>query len=99
MCLGRRLICCKTAYDSFLDILKTVGGDNEKHRGAELCKNIEVVDDQMTDVVSKLQLGGKIKSRSKVLELKIKLLKFYHSDCCFYARQYLEVEIFIKLSH
>lgn len=42
---AKNLYCCRTAEDNFLNILKTVGGPNERIRGEELLKRLTVLPD------------------------------------------------------
>uniref|UniRef100_A0A915HJ82 DUF1308 domain-containing protein n=1 Tax=Romanomermis culicivorax TaxID=13658 RepID=A0A915HJ82_ROMCU len=64
---GKRLICCRTAYDAFLHILKTVGGVEERLRAEHFLKKVEIIEDACSSNVSRLQLGAKIKCRSKTI--------------------------------
>lgn len=64
---GKKLICCQTAFDSFNEIVKTVGGPEEIKRAKLLLEKITIVEDKITERIGKLHIGGKIKSRSKVI--------------------------------
>jgi hypothetical protein len=50
---GKKLYCCQTAKDSFISIVNTVGGTNEKIRAEEFLQRITVLPDDATaeDVV------------------------------------------------
>lgn len=41
----KTLYCCQTAYDSFHDIINTIGGPQEKVRAEELMKRVKVLPD------------------------------------------------------
>ncbi|KAB0801949.1 hypothetical protein PPYR_04135 [Photinus pyralis] len=45
---GKNLYCCETARNSFINILNTVGGSNEKIRGQELLSKLIVLPDNAT---------------------------------------------------
>ncbi|XP_044259832.1 UPF0415 protein C7orf25 homolog [Tribolium madens] len=66
---GKKLYCCETARDSFISIVNTVGGVNERKRAENLLQNITVLPDNATadnkvQLIQKLTIGGKIKARS-----------------------------------
>ncbi|XP_022908756.1 UPF0415 protein C7orf25 homolog [Onthophagus taurus] len=77
---GKRLFCCQTAKEDFINILKTVGGPNEKIRGFKFLEMITVLPDDATndDIEANcgfnsviqysgetlLEIGGKIRERS-----------------------------------
>lgn len=68
--LGKELIACESAVSSFLTILKTVGGPNEKMRSENFLPRIKVYPDLSEEQeqtlwrVAKLQVGGKIRERT-----------------------------------
>lgn len=64
---GKKLICCKTAYDNFQDILKTVGGPMERIRAEELFKNVELVPDDPPFYAMNLEESSSVKLRSKII--------------------------------
>eukprot|EP00731_Ephydatia_muelleri_P019710 Em0012g535a len=64
---GKRLMVCRTAYESFTSILETIGGPREKEIGRSLLETLEVVADSPSERALKLQCKGKIKERSKVI--------------------------------
>lgn len=45
---GKKLYCCETARDNFVNILRTVGGPNERIRGEEFLERITVLPDDAT---------------------------------------------------
>lgn len=63
---SRKLICCETARDSFMDIILLLGGENEKRRTDELLAKVEVLPDveTMGQELAQLKIGGRIKPRS-----------------------------------
>jgi hypothetical protein len=63
---GKRLICCRTAIESFNEIVGFIAGPNEKRRVDELMTKIEILPDvdNIPDCLQHIQLGGKIKMRS-----------------------------------
>ncbi|CDW60124.1 DUF1308 domain containing protein [Trichuris trichiura] len=63
----RKLICCQTAVDSFMKILKDVGGPEEQLRAKNLLSRIEVVEDCVSERAKKLTLSSKIKPRTIVM--------------------------------
>lgn len=64
--IDRKLVCCETAHRDFLEILATVGGENEKKRADEMLKNVTVVPDDPSEQALLLEKTSKIKERSKV---------------------------------
>lgn len=66
----KEIIACESAVSSFLTILETVGGPNEKIRSDKFLPRIKVYPDLTEDEertlwsVSKLQVGGKIRERT-----------------------------------
>lgn len=71
--LDRKLVCCETAHRDFLEILATVGGENEKKRADEMLKNVTVVPDDPSEQALLLEKTSKIKERSKVTSRTISL--------------------------
>ena len=63
----KELICCQTAYDNFQDILRTVGGEKEKQRSAELFKYVKVVPDDPAFYALELEESASVKLRSKII--------------------------------
>ncbi|XP_055678574.1 UPF0415 protein C7orf25 homolog [Lutzomyia longipalpis] len=63
---GKRLICCKTAEKSFLDIVSLLGGPEEKYRTEELMRRIEILPDvtEIPEILRNVKIRGKIKQRS-----------------------------------
>lgn len=67
---GKELIACETAIESFLTILKTVGGENEKKRSEAFLNRIKALPDltvnEETEILEryKLQISGKIRERT-----------------------------------
>uniref|UniRef100_A0A0N5AH91 UPF0415 protein C7orf25 homolog n=1 Tax=Syphacia muris TaxID=451379 RepID=A0A0N5AH91_9BILA len=64
---GKKLIICRTAYDSVKNILSTVAGPMEKKRAEELFKNVTVVEDKISERTAALKLSDKINKRSKII--------------------------------
>ncbi len=64
---GKKLVCCQTAKDDFLTILKTLGGPGEEERANELLSRIQVVPDRCSARLDSLKMGGKVRGRSKVI--------------------------------
>lgn len=63
---GKELYVCRSAFESFMTILNTLGGPGEKKRAAEFIPCLIVVDDG-EEKWEKLKTGGKVKERSKVV--------------------------------
>lgn len=67
---GKELIACESAISSFLTILETVGGPNEKLRSEKFLPKIKVYSDLSEEQeqslwrVAKLEVGGKIRERT-----------------------------------
>lgn len=67
---GKELIACETAMKSFLDIVETLGGENEKKRTTEFVPLVKVLPDvtdeeqKLLPNISKLQINGKIRPRT-----------------------------------
>lgn len=66
---NRRLICCRTAVNSFKEIVDLLGGPGEKQRTDEFLLRLEIMDDLPLDEFppdfeETLNIGGKIKPRS-----------------------------------
>lgn len=64
---GKSLICCKTAYDNFQEILNTVGGVNEKKRAEDFFLSVKIVPDNPASYAMELEESASIKLRSKVI--------------------------------
>jgi len=64
---GKQLICCRTAYKNFQEILSTVGGPLEKQRAEELFKSVTIVEDDPAGYAMELEESASIKLRSKVI--------------------------------
>ncbi|VDM42905.1 unnamed protein product [Toxocara canis] len=64
---GKKLIMCRSAYESVQSILSTVAGPEEKKRAKNLFENVQVVDDKLTERAAKLKISDKISPRSKVI--------------------------------
>jgi len=84
-----RLICCRTAMDDFLAIVKLVGGPEEKERAREFVSDriTEIVADQESERVASLAITAQIKPRSKVIFgtgdfLKVRLIVYLHKTDC-----------------
>ncbi|VDN21565.1 unnamed protein product [Gongylonema pulchrum] len=63
----KRLIICRTAYNSVQSILSTVAGPGEKARANELFKKVEIVEDKLSDRTATLKLSDQINERAKVI--------------------------------
>jgi hypothetical protein len=63
---GKRLICCRTAYDSLRQIVRTVGGPTEQQREQLLLAYVHVVDDHITERVRRLTRTDVLSDRAKV---------------------------------
>ncbi|RZF39850.1 hypothetical protein LSTR_LSTR000498 [Laodelphax striatellus] len=61
---GREYICCRTAYNEFLEIMRVLGGPSEKARADEFLKKVQIVEDTP---FPGLKLCGKIKQRSSLI--------------------------------
>ncbi|XP_022187285.2 UPF0415 protein C7orf25 homolog [Nilaparvata lugens] len=61
---GREYICCRTAHNEFVEIMRVLGGPSEKARAEDLLKNVQIVDDVP---FPGLKLCGKIKQRSSLI--------------------------------
>lgn len=62
---NRRLICCETARESFMEITNLLGGPNEKRRALELMAKVQVLPDvESLGEMSNLKVGGRVKERS-----------------------------------
>ncbi|CAJ0958813.1 unnamed protein product, partial [Mesorhabditis belari] len=64
---GHRWIICQTAYESVVNIVSTVAGPAEKKRVEELLKNVEVVEDKLTERSASLPDSERISARSRVI--------------------------------
>lgn len=65
---GKELIVCQTAYENFMNIIDVIGGPKETLRAKELLNKVQIVKDISTGrIMEKLNLGGKIKARSRLV--------------------------------
>lgn len=65
---GKELIVCQTAYENFMNIIDVIGGPKETLRAKELLNKVQIVNDISTGrIMEKLNLGGKIKDRSRLV--------------------------------
>lgn len=65
---GKELIVCQTAYENFMNIIDVIGGPKETLRAKELLNKVQIVNDIPTGrIMEKLNLGGKIKDRSRLV--------------------------------
>ncbi|XP_054707488.1 UPF0415 protein C7orf25 homolog [Uloborus diversus] len=64
---NKKLICCQTAHKDFMEILSTVGGDEEKKRASEFLKRVTVISDNVSPNALCLEKTSKIKDRSKIV--------------------------------
>nr|XP_033187543.1 UPF0415 protein C7orf25 homolog [Bombus vancouverensis nearcticus] len=65
---GKKLIVCQTAYENFMNIIDVIGGPRETLRAKELLSKVQIVKDIPTGrIMEKLNLGGKIKDRSRLV--------------------------------
>jgi len=63
----KELLCCQTAYDNFQDILRTVGGCEEKKRAEEFFKRVKLIPDDPAFYAMELEESASIKERSKII--------------------------------
>ncbi|XP_043262432.1 UPF0415 protein C7orf25 homolog [Colletes gigas] len=64
----KELIVCQTAYENFMNIVNVIGGSKETLRAKELLNRVQIVNDLPTGrIIEKLNLGGKIKDRSRLV--------------------------------
>lgn len=64
---GKSLYSCKTAVESFREIVKTIAGPKETKRANELLERITIVNDQPSERTLLLCNSGKINERSKII--------------------------------
>lgn len=65
---GKELIVCQTAYENFMNIIDVIGGPKETVRAKELLSKVQIVNNVTTGrIMEKLNLGGKIKDRSRLV--------------------------------
>lgn len=65
---GKELIVCHTAYINFMNIIDIIGGPKETARAEDLLKRVRIVDDIAKGrIMERLNLGGKIKDRSRLV--------------------------------
>lgn len=73
--IGKQLICCETAVNSFKDIVSLLGGPGEKQRAEELISQLNILPDvDITDELTSINVTGQIKERS----LKIFFFGLHH---------------------
>ncbi|XP_034180146.1 UPF0415 protein C7orf25 homolog [Osmia lignaria lignaria] len=64
----KELIVCQTAYENFMNIIDVIGGPKETLRAKELLSRVRIVNDIPAGrIIEKLNLGGKIKDRSRLV--------------------------------
>jgi len=63
----KELIACESAMRDFKTIVATLGGEGEKKRTEDLCRQVVVVPDQISHRLQQLHLTGKIKDRSRAI--------------------------------
>lgn len=63
----KELVVCQTAHDNFTNIINLIGGSNEKKRADELMSRVKIVEDIPKGRIMELNLGGKIKERSRLV--------------------------------
>ncbi|KAG8227747.1 hypothetical protein J437_LFUL007537 [Ladona fulva] len=63
---GKELLVCRSAFESFMTILNTLGGPGEKKRATEFIPRITIVEDG-EESFEHLKTGGKVKERSRVV--------------------------------
>lgn len=81
---GKRIIACKTAVESFQEIIDNLGGENEKTRAGELLSKLEILPDlDNVESVLNVDLSTHIKDRSR----KIFAFGIYHSAITITANQ------------
>ncbi|XP_044756203.1 UPF0415 protein C7orf25 homolog [Coccinella septempunctata] len=85
---GKTLYCCQTAYDSFIEIMNTIGGPEEKIRGDKLLENVKVLPDnasvedtddfETTEAFSNIQYtpDKEIKVGGQITERSLKVFRF-----------------------
>jgi len=65
---NKELICCETAWKSFVDIIKLLGGENERRRMEELKLRLTVLPDvQNPEQVLPIEVSAQIKERSRLI--------------------------------
>lgn len=64
--IGRQLVCCETARQSFEEIVNLLGGPRERERTTALLEKVQVFPDvdDLCDELVELKVGGRIKPRS-----------------------------------
>ncbi|XP_071454940.1 UPF0415 protein C7orf25 homolog [Hetaerina americana] len=63
---GKQLCVCKSAFDSFMTILNTLGGPGERGRAAEFVPRLNIVEDGEENWAN-LKTRGRIKERSRAV--------------------------------
>lgn len=79
--IGKELIACETAVESFLSILSLVGGPNEKNRAKIFLKSINILPDLSSSEENTLWSGNiKLRSGKKIQNRTFKIFTFgiYH---------------------
>ncbi|CAN7995537.1 unnamed protein product [Ixodes hexagonus] len=64
---GRKLVCCQSAYDDFVTIVRVMAGPCETAAAQRLLSHVMVVPDKPSVRATSLSLRGKIRKRSKVI--------------------------------
>ncbi|XP_058800260.1 LOW QUALITY PROTEIN: UPF0415 protein C7orf25 homolog [Phymastichus coffea] len=64
---NKELVVCQTAYDNFTNIINLIGGPIEKKRTEDLLNRVKIVEDIPHGRIMDLNLGGKVKERSRLV--------------------------------
>ncbi|CAN8023007.1 unnamed protein product [Ixodes persulcatus] len=64
---GRKLVCCQSAYDDFVTIVRVMAGPCETAAAQRLLSHVTVVPDKPSVRAVSLSLRGKIRKRSKII--------------------------------
>lgn len=64
---GRKLVCCQSAYDDFVTIVRVMAGPCETAAAQRLLSRVTVVPDRPSVRAASLSLRGKIRKRSKII--------------------------------
>lgn len=63
--VGKKLICCETAVNSFREIMNLLGGPGEKKRSEEFLNKVTILPDvEVSDELATINVTGQIKERS-----------------------------------
>eukprot|EP01080_Neovahlkampfia_damariscottae_P009070 gene9070-1165_t len=62
---GKKIVACKTAVDTFLNICSTVAGKIEAKRAKDLIESLEIVDDSPSERIEELSINSKLKDKHK----------------------------------